>query len=950
MNKYLGLIFTILVLTAVSACSNGANPVTPGSQDKNINLEQPLVSESNYLNDGANPYRGVFGAWKVIIDPDTLTAEIEPARNAQAVGLIVDADLSQFLTVSPCSNCMRITAIRYDADKGLILSIGLKHPFANGVTRPDLHGFDVRLIFLIAEPYAQTWNGINMMHPDGLEETVSIAGFVSNADGYTSHWDELPTDERYFRNGSDVLGNVNPFVRYFEDYSTGAFDPLSPTGQNVMKTGSSWETQDIYIQSMGCLEGLPFYIVADVAYGQSAVLANRQNPQYYLPAFHRTEPWRYEYWIENNHLDVTDPTSTVDVVVQVFDWQQGATVDPAYPNPANLAGIPESSNVLRVELLAPSLQNTPVVTTVHEAGSGTPTDPLRYRLTLTNQNLTAYNCVGLLAIRDELYGQTGRLPIPVSPAGFPYSTLDILDYTLYDLIWITYDRNEPYDFDGEFYIYTKNLYTAYDRVTLNGDFFMDYSGKKFQYAWDYDYDGVTFNVDGTGMPSPEITLPYTGINDIGLRVQTNSVPPHEYTYTIPVYRKGLDGQMMLDTGAGTGNDAIGYNLSSAVGATDNYYYVAFTSEAGGKRDVWLSIIDQDGNANTQNLTASLPEHCLHPVINVINDGVNDGVYIVFDVYTAGTDWDLYSIYGNLDGTGFAASNIKLVSNTYKYNAFADLEYAFDRLLVYYWGTNSGFPEDVAIAYSDDYALTWISYATPIDGGTSAKMFPSAAYCRSQARMWVVWQDGRDTLTTGTDLYMAKSYLGLNFDPAMNISSLAGLSEESQPDAITNGGTMAIVYVGKPLYATDPSPRLKIVDLYDFEMIDFALKAHLYGSTFSRPTVSFPYETQIAVAYGTHNTTTNDLHAVAVNIHLENGFSDYRQEDLLYADIGNETLSIMNYYGVALFGRAICDNWAVENVFFYTDYTNGARSSPVPHTYALGEISVAKIIGGGRRIN
>lgn len=945
-NIFLGL-FAIFIL---AACSTNSNPVAPSSVDDNLKPEQPMVSESNYLNDGVNPYRGVFGAWKVTIDPDTLTAEIEPARNAQAVGLIVDADLSQFLTVSPCSNCLRITGIQYYYTQGLVLSVGLKHPFANGVTRPDLHGFDVRLIFLIGEPYSQAWNGINMMHPGGLEETVSIGGYVPNADGYTSHWDELPTDERYFRNGSDVLGNVNPFIRYFEDYSVGAFDPLSPSGNNVMKTGSSWETQEVLMTSMTLLDGLPFYIVADVAYGQSAVLANRQNPQYYLPAFHRTEPWRYEYWIENNHLDETDPTSTVDVVVQVFDWQQGATVDPAYPNPANLAGIPESSNVLRLELLAPSLQNSPVVTTVHEAGSGTPTDPLRYRMTLTNQNLFGYNCVALLAIRDELYGQTGRLPIPDSPAGFPYSTVDIVDYSMYDLIWINYDRDEFFEYGGEFDISPKTLYTPDDRVSLYGDFFMDYSGRKFQYAWDFDYDGVTFNVDGTGMPSPEITLPYTGINDLGLRVQTNSVPPQEYTYTIPVYRKGLDGQTILSTGAGTGNDAVGYNLSSAVGATNDNYYIAFTSEAGGKRDVWLSVIDQDGNANTQNLTSSLPEHCVHPAISVVNDGVNDGIYIVFDLVTVAGDWDLYSIYGNLDGTGFAASNIKLVSNTYKYNAFADLEYAFNRLLVYCWGTNTGLPGDVAIAYSDDYALTWTTYATPIDSGTSAKMFPSAAYCRNQSRMWVVWQDGRDIGTTSTDLYMAESYLGLDFDPAMNISSLAGLAPESQPDAVTNGATMAIGYIGQPLYETDPSPRLKIVDLYDFEITDIKLTAHLYDSDFSRPTVSFPYETQIAVAYGTHNTSTNDLHAVAVSIHLENGFSDYRQEDLLFADIGNDPTSPMSYYGVALFGRAICDTWAVENIFFFTDYTNGARSSPTPHSYALGEISVAKVISEGRSVN
>jgi hypothetical protein len=936
-------IVAVMILVLFVSCSKGVNPLTPDS----IVSEPPTVSETGtqFMD---NPYRGVFGAWKVIIDPDTLTAEIEPARNAQAIGLIVDADLSQFLTISPCNNCLRITGVRYNHNQGLILEIGLRHPFLNGAARPDLHGFDVRLIFMIEEPWPQTWDKINMVHPGGVEEPVTMSWVVYNPDGFTSHWDELPADERYFQNGSDVSGNINPFIRYFEDYSTGAFDPHAPVGQNVMPSGSDWETQDVLISSQGMDMGLPLYLVADVAYGQSAVLANRQNPQYYLPAFHRTEPWRYEYWIENNFRDETDPTSTVDVVVQVFDWQQGATVDPSYPNPSNLAGIPESSNVLRVELSVPSIQDDPVIQTASEGGTGTPTDPLKYRLTLTNTNLNGYNAYGLLAIRDELYGHTGRLPVPESPSGFPLSTVDILDYSIYDIVEIPYDRGEQFEYGGEFNVYARDLYTDYDKITLDGSFFMDQAGMKFQYDWDYDYDGVTFNTDGAGMPSPEITLPYTGINDIGLRVQTNSVPPQEYTYTIPVFRKGVDGKATLDTGAGTQKDAVGYNLSSAVGASENNYYIAFTSEAGGKRDIWLGIIDQDGNCTTQNLTSSLSQHCFHPAIAVVDDGLHDGVYVVFNLYDA-TDWDLYSTYGNLDGTGFDASHINFVSNAYKYNAFADLEYAFGRLLVYYWGTNTSMPEDVAIAYSDDMALSWTMHPTPIDNGTSQKTFPSATLCISMPRMWVVWEDYRDSSTTGGDLYMAQSYLGLNFDPAMNISSLGGYSHENVPDAVSDYAQMAVVYMGQAEYETDSCPRLKIVDLYSYATIDFKVGYQIYNKSVSRPTVSFPYETQIAVAYGTQDLTTSEMHAVSTLIHLERGYTDYRQDELFRTPIGTEPslTTIMSYYGVAMFSRPLCDNYATENVFFYTDFANGAKATMSPFEYTLGEISVAKVIGPGR---
>jgi len=178
--------------------------------------------------------------------------------------------------------------------------------------------------------------GINVMLPDGSEVVADVPiNTLVNADGFTSHFDSIVTDERYFIGGSDVLGNINPFLRYFQDNTVSEFDPHAPSGQNVMPVGSAFETRTAQLSSWGC-EGLKLYLVADVAYGHSATYLNRPDPQYYLPEFHRTEPWRIEYWNENNNLDGANPASTADIMVQVFDWQHGATVDPDYPNPDNL--------------------------------------------------------------------------------------------------------------------------------------------------------------------------------------------------------------------------------------------------------------------------------------------------------------------------------------------------------------------------------------------------------------------------------------------------------------------------------------------------------------------------------------------------------------------------------------------------------------------------------------
>lgn len=942
--KTLGyLVIAVMILAFFVSCSNSVNPLTPDS----IVSESPAVSEtSTQFMD--NPYRGVFGAWKLIIDPDTLTAEIEPARNAQAIGLIVDADLSQFLTVSPCSNCLRITSVQFDSHTGVILGIGLRHPFANAAARPDLHGFDVRLIFLLDDPVGGTWDDVMVMPPDGIEVPAQTNyATIENADGYTSHWDNLVTDSRYFQNGSDVPGNINPFIRYFEDFSDAGFDPASPTGHNVMPTGSDFEIQYAALGGEPVLGGIPIYIIADVAYGQSAVFANRHNPQYYLPAFNRTEPWRMEYWIDNNHLDSADPTSTAEVVVQVFDWQQGATVDASYPNPANLSGIPESSNVLRVELSIPQIQDDPIVVTSPELGSGRPSDPLQYRLTVTNQNLCSGSCTGLIAIRDELYGQSGRHPIPVTPAGFPYDTLDILDYSYYQMVKVNYPDSRPFRYNGELDVQTRDLYAYGGDVELDCSFFMDRSRRNFQYTWDYDYDGSTFDIDGVGMPSPYFPLPNVGRNDVGLRVQTTSVPPREYTYTLPVYVNGNDFSGQVNTSAGF-DDAFAYSRGNALAIVDDRYYIAYTSEAGGKRDIWLATGDREGAWASQNLTASLPEQCYFPSLVAVNDGIRDGVYIIFTRYV-GTDWHLYSIYGNLDGSGFLPANIKPVATTLKYNAFGEIKYAFGRFLVYYWTTdNPATDNNVAVAYSDDSALTWNIHPTYIDSATNKKLNPTAAYCTSAFRMYVVWEDYTNVAVTGADLYMAQSYLGLDFTDVTCISSIPGLAPEHDAQIDSHSGVLAIAYRARPVGVTEEQIRLKLIDIYNNVTTDQPITSITYNCNVSRPSVSFPYSERIGVAYAIRNITSGDMFVNMVDVFLGGtGITDIRQESRLISPIGNMPLSALSYYGIGIVSRPLIENYAMEHFVVGTDFTAGSQNTITPFAYDFGKISYVSIIGSGK---
>ncbi len=939
--KSLNLLITLLfILFLLTSCSKSSNPLTPDNSDSDAN---PVVIADSQMP--VNPYRGVFGAWKVAIDTEKLTAEIIPARNAHAIGDVFDADLLQFLTVSPCANCLRITNITFDGEWFFNIDIGIKHPFEDITTRPDLHGFDVRLIF-IQDAWVNSYPDIQMMQPDSAVEEAELPTYsLINADGFTSHFDSIVTDERYFIGGSDVPGNLNPFLRYFNKYATDAFDPHAPTGHNVMQVGSPFEVRTAQLGEWG-MSGMVFYLVADVAYGHSATYLNRPDPQYYLPAYNRTEPWRTEYWIENNNLDDTDPSSTADVMIQVFDWQHGATVDPDYPNPANLSGIRESSNVSQLELSIPGLQDAPIIVDTPESGTGTPLDPLTYRLQVTNENGLAYNASGLLAVRDELYGQTGRFPIPEAPSGFPYETEDILDYTHYQLIYVN-NPSSDYPYDGELDIDDDDLYATYGDIYIYADFFMDPGGMRFQYRWDYDYDGITFDVDGGGNPSPKIEFTRGGKHDVGLRVRTNSVPPREYIYSIPVIADGDIFQTDLDSTVMDKKDNSSVNRAAAIGWSSDYYYCAFTSEAGANRDIWLVVGNKEGFFTSNCITATMAEDCFHPSIEVIEDGVNDRVVVLFNVDDGG-DWDLYSTYGNLDGSNFLASHIVQIATTTDYSSFVDTIYQYDKIFAYYWVWNFMSPDqNLQIAYSEDYGESWTVHPTLVDSGSARKYEPTVVYNTQNFRTYLIWEDFRNGATTGTDIYMAESYGGLNFDTPLNLTNFSGNVDEEFPAAVSNGSTIAIAYLADPEGAGGNQVYVKLYDVYQQADIDFWVDYATYGLHCLKPSIGMAADSKMVLAYCTYNLTSEELKSIVVEVEAYDGFFDLRSWPKYNESVGIMPSTALSYYpGSAVICRSHLDNRAYEAFAVWTGYNNGYALDSTPFPMYLGDIECVAFVEDG----
>jgi hypothetical protein len=948
------LMIISMTLVLNLSCSGGNNivtsPILPHgavNTDKEVNPNQPAD-----ITQSVNSNRGVWGAWKLKVDPTTLSAELTPANNsvdrsAMKIGDFYDADLSQFLTVSPCADCLQISGLKI-SNTGMIgtfdMDITMKHPFGNLAKRPDLHGFDVRLIFA-SDFMRLTFTDIDVMKPDGTIEDADLAYYflLLNADGYTSHFDELMSDQRYFPGGVDVPGNLNPYIRFFDDFSDSDFDPNAPSGHNVMPVGSANCTRTARI---GLLETTPieFYIIADVSYGQSAVLANRLNPQYYLPAFHRTEPWRVEYWIENNTLAYNNPLSTADIIVQVFDWQQGATVDPDYPSPANLAGIPEASNVKQVELSVTTLQSAPVIVTDPDSGSGSPSDPLQYRLTIKNDNLnTSGFAYGLIAVRDDLYGKTaplGRLPIPQSPSGFPYATLDIRDYTCYISVFINIPIiAHPDPYNSELIVSGKTQYDSGSGTSISATHIMDIGRMKFQYLWDYDYDGITFDVDGEGMPSPVINFPAPGAYDVGLKVLSNTVPPHEYIYTIPVYKAGKQFDIPIPA-ASPINDTSSRGSQSIVRASDRTFIAYVSNESSGStnREIFLESIRDDGTLQSKRMSVGhlVDKDNYEPSLAIMGDAGNETLFVAYTAREEITDEvDIYISRTNLEMTS-STLNMCVVNGVDIVEHYPCLIVINDILYIYY-NRDTVLSNRIYAIKSEDNGSTWTDN-TAVDTTSVSERRPTAVYNDYISRVHLFWEDGRDLSTNGWDIYLATSNYedGVDFNAIRNVSSFPGEVHETSLTAVSNTNEVVLSYLVTEDGATVNSAWLKMLNVYDYWQDDIEIESAA-STIYTKPGVMTYYPGYSAVAMGKYNSVSQDLSLVAYNL-IRNGASNFEQTKIIDQPLGNVAAGAREIYPALTF-----ENLAGEDVtrviMGYKQYNDGILSDPTPFTENFGTVNI-----------
>ena len=938
--KSFKLLFLIFIpLTVLVSCSGSNNPTIPQTSPDGFHPPDQIAPVSGNYAQCSN--RGVFGAWEIHIDKTNLTAEVIPARKAVSIGHIFDADLLQFLTVSPCANCMWVTSFRF-SDRYLLLDVKLRHPFADIVKRPDLHAFDVRAIIL-ADPQFPDSFGIDMMKPDGVSEsTVVGSSLLLNPDGYTSHHSDIIHDSRYFIADSTISGNIFPYIRFFDDFSTADFDPNAPAGHNVMPVGSSISTKTMVINADFLNDEINLYVIADMAYGQSATFVNRTSPQYYLPAFNRTEPWRIEYWTENNNLDYSVTGSKTDLVVQVFDWQQSATVDPNYPDPANLDGISESSKVTQVEVMFPGLMTGKLVSTTSLAGDGSPANPLQYRFEIENQISGTHSNYGLLAARDELYGQaapSGRFPIPESPSGFPYETEDIRDYSLYQLIYVNipYADGKAVDFNGELDVKWSTCYRSQlsDTFKIYTDFYSDVGATKYQYDWDFDYNGSTFDLDGSGMPSPPITLASTGRQIVGLKVTTSSVPSRQYIYSIPVNVKGLN----FDSTIGSSfNNYYRTSMSrgQSVAVTDDRYYVAYTSKESGRWNIMVTVFESDGTSHDHHVTNATTSNYMYPSIIAIEEDGNEGLYLTFTSIPDGDPWDVYSSYGNLDGGGFFEGNIKPISTEAAATEYLPQLVYFNGALYAYYLRADFMSSRIYVCQSTDKGLTWTDNAA-IDPGAMSQVRFAVAPISDYVE--IVYEGVLDYNLRGIDLFLAKSAVNnpLTYSAGVDISTVPGKIHETYPSISVYNDTTYIAY----LQREDSSEQsiVYLTTIKDNTISDRKVRNHSsYDCT--PPGVTALSEKSAVISFGARSISTDILTGVIMKATILAPYPSSSESELVavtMGDLGPQDYPI--YPGVASINR----NGVRECFVAFTDYTSGMDSVGSPTQEYFGDLRTISYI-------
>ena len=532
------LIIGLMILLSVLGCSGGKSPVLPsGTGQKTDSTPIDIFQEST----DPSPYfsAGLLGIFSGHIDAANLTGELVPFRDMQNQDVLEVVDLTNFLHLAPCTNCVKVHSVQLDSDNHLVVNIGIRHPFPlgdplkppTGRNRLDLHVFNIEGIVAMTSSTSVSFPGLN---------AKTDSNGLLNASGYTGYLDTLldqvmPTD-----------ATTHPYILHFRDYSNGNYDPVNPNGfadvQNpsgylVMRMGCDEDVQP-YIFNLSSTGSIDFTYAIGCTYGISAESkSKRLSPTYRLPQFNKKAASEVAVEIVSNDLKPNLSSSSAVLHVKVLDMNQGIAAG------EGIGDMRAESNIANISVELPGITTSPVVTANPTAIGGdprNPSDPLTFEMTITNNaSGPAGNYRGLVKVTDSYPPGLNEAPTlsgkdgigRVDPMTSPLTALfDIPEFATYQIFDIEVGGNLPPVADLD--VSSETVESGCSIDLFPGPGTSDPDGNNIVlYEYDFDYDGTNFTVDASNTTGEAVTHRFDNPGSsnityrVAMRVTDDGIPP-----------------------------------------------------------------------------------------------------------------------------------------------------------------------------------------------------------------------------------------------------------------------------------------------------------------------------------------------------------------------------------------------------------------------------------------
>lgn len=440
-NVFRSLAFFLVIFLVTGCSSGGKSPISP-VDDKTSHIEtfEPGIDQTPLIEDNFPPVSGevelaligdtfnstgIFGIYELNINDDLVSAELTPVRSS-ALGESYTVSGAGFFTIAPCSDCLKIKTFELTEDNILKLIFTASHPFSRGNTsqppsaanRLDLDVFDPALVIVPSSAESMSFNQIGK----GIYHNL-----CANTDGFT-------TELSWVTKSS----NACPYFLVVDDSDTGT------STFNKFAMGTKDREFDTYFTGNG-----NFKLYLTMGYGASAKKLTRLQPQYYNPEFNRKSAWKVAVTppqgenpptMDNTWTDI-DSTTTQDVTVDVWDWQQNSMVSSQYPDETHPEYIAKASKVEQVSVEIPGMYSGLKTKTAADSGTGTPSSPLVFSFAIANENdLDPGDYYGLVKVTDQrapsgIAGSTDSLVH--TPDGIALEWYKINEFATYQIFTAT---------------------------------------------------------------------------------------------------------------------------------------------------------------------------------------------------------------------------------------------------------------------------------------------------------------------------------------------------------------------------------------------------------------------------------------------------------------------------------------------------------------------------------